>query len=152
MVSSILPQQLKTDRTRNEGPKLFKQYLEYAWEVSEGRFKPVITENTDHSPEWYLKSRLKAYAEESLADLSVLEELPFADLTVKEGEQYIGLVLTDDQRYFQAASAKDAHVYLPTLLNEKNWHFSNFFSREYWQNKDKVYEALNHFVSLHRPD
>ena len=152
VVSSIMPQQLKTDRTRNEGPKLFKQYLEYAWEVSEGRFKPVLSENTDHSPSWYLKSKLISYAAENFREVALVDELPFSDLTVKEGDQYIGLVLTDDQRYFQAASAKAAHVYLPLLLNEKNWSFSNFFSREYWQNRERVYEALNHFVSLHRRD
>jgi hypothetical protein len=152
VVSSILPQQLKTERTRNAGPKLFKEYLEYAWEVSEGRFKPMINENTDHSPAWYLKSRLKAYADENFTDATLGEELPFGDLTVKEGNQYIGLILTDDQRYFQSVSAKEAHVYLPLLLNEKNWNFSNFYSREYWQNPDKVHESIHHFINLHRPD
>ncbi|MEJ2003696.1 MAG: DEAD/DEAH box helicase, partial [Cyclobacteriaceae bacterium] len=120
LVSSILPQQLKTERTRNEGPKLLKKYLEYAWEVSQGNFEPYVKEQNAHHPEWYLKSHLRKFGKESLDDVRLTEELPFADLTARQGEKYVGLILTDDERYFQAESVKESHVYLPRILNEKN--------------------------------
>ncbi len=150
LVSSILPQQLKTEKTKNEGPKLLKKYLEYAWEVSEGKFEPMVKEQKAHPPDWYLKSKLMQFGEESLDDVKLTEELPFSDLTAKHGKQYVGLILTDDERYFQAESIKDRHVYLPRILSDKNWYFTSFFSREYWQNPGKVNEALVHFVNLHK--
>ena len=131
---------------------MFKEYLEYAWEVSEGRFSPTVYENNHHASTWYLKSRLETYAKDNIPDARLNEDLPFADITALEGDSYIGLILTDDQRYFQTTSTKEAHVYLPKLLGEKNWYHVNFFSREYWQNPDKVYEALVHFINLHRLD
>ena len=150
LISSILPQQLKTEKTRNEGPKLLKEYLEYAWTVAQGNFKPFVREQTSHHPEWYLKSKLLQFGQESLEDVRLGEDLPFADLSVKQGDKYVGLILTDDERYFKSESVKESHVYLQRVLSQKNWHFKSFFSREYWQNPGKVNEALVHFVSLHK--
>jgi hypothetical protein len=150
LVSSILPQELKTEKTKNAGPKLLKKYLEYSWNVSHGKFVPTLPEGEKRHAEWYLKNKLKALHADGLEHVSLEEELPFADLTVKEGENYLGLILTDDDRYYRTPSVKDAHVYLPAVLNTKNWYFTSFFSREYWQDPGRTYEALVHFVNLHK--
>ncbi len=150
LVSSILPQQLKTEKTRNEGPKLLKKYLEYAWIVSNGEFLPAYPEDDKHHADWYLKHKLMNLDGEDLKNISLSEELPFADLTIKEKENYLGLILTDDDRYFRSPSIKDAHVYLPAILNKKNWHFTSFFSREFWQDPGRAHEAVVHFINLHK--
>lgn len=145
IVTSILPQQLAVDGTKNEGPKLLKKYLQYAMEVSKGNFVPVLKENNAHRIDWYLKNKLKTLEIEQRIDFEIKEEMPFADLTVKSGENYLGLILTDDDIYHQSISIKDMHIYTPFTLSAKNWKFIAIFSREYWHDKEAVKERLLRF-------
>lgn len=150
LVSSILPQQMKAGQTRNEGPKLLQKYLEYAWQVSRGEFSPAYPEDEPRDANWYLKNKLTDLREEGLEEVTLVEELPFADLTIREHGKYVGLILTDDDRFYRSSSVKEAHVYLPAILNEKNWYFTSFYSREFWQDPGRTREALMHFINLHR--
>jgi superfamily I DNA and/or RNA helicase len=145
VVSSILPQQLRVDDTKNEGPKLFKKYLEYAMQVSSGNFKPYARNHSQHRADWYLKNKLKDLEFEQNVKFEMKEEMPFADLTVKSGDNYLGLVLTDDDLYHQSISIKDMHIYTPFTLAAKHWKFVGIFSREYWHNKEAVRERLLRF-------
>ncbi|MBC8110144.1 MAG: hypothetical protein H7Y04_03695 [Verrucomicrobia bacterium] len=51
---------------------------------------------------------------------TLVQELRFADLTEKQENRYANLILTDDDLYFQSLSSKEAHVYLPLMLSQKN--------------------------------
>lgn len=145
IVTSILPQQLKVDETKNDGPKLLKKYLQYAMEVSKGNFVPVLKENKSHRIDWYLKNKIKTLKIEPSLDFEIKEEMPFADLTVKSNGHYLGLILTDDDIYHQSISIKDMHIYTPFTLSAKNWKFMGIFSREYWHDKEMVQEQLIRF-------
>ncbi len=148
VVSSIYPQQLRTDEVRNEGPRLLKDYLQYALQVSEGKFKPSLPPSEKHHADWYLKRRIEAWTKEALGDYQFKEELPFADLTIRENGKYLGLVVTDDDLYHQSVSIKEMHVYKPFALSNKNWKFKGVFSREFWNDPEKVKESITRFVSL----
>lgn len=125
-VTSLWPSELNTELAANTGPKLLKAYLQYALDVSEGRFqsKPLSTDS--FRTDWLLKDRLLKLNEKYSKDL------PFSDITVKEKETYKGLVLTDDDLYHRSKSSKEPHAYLPLLLKQKHWPFSRIYSREYW--------------------
>lgn len=148
IVSSILPQQLKVEETKNEGPKLLKKYLQYAIDVSNGNFMPVLKENKEHRIDWYLKNKLMEMKFEQGVDFSLKEEMPFADLTVTSGKRYLGLIITDDDRYRQSISVKDMHVYTPFTLSVKNWKFVGIQSREYWHDKEAIKERLLRFSPM----
>lgn len=125
-VTSLWPSQLQTDQTANEGPKLLRAYMEYALQVSEGRFQAAPVAIGSFRSEWLLKERLvRQHA-------SYGKELPFGDITIKEEGAYKGLVLTDDDLYHYSKSSKEPHAYLPLLLRLKNWPFRRVYSREYW--------------------
>lgn len=145
IVTSILPQQLKVDETKNDGPKLLKKYLQYAMEVSKGKFAPVIKETESHRIDWYLKHKIKGMEMEPGIDFEITEEMPFADLTVKSKGNYLGLILTDDDMYHQSISIKDMHIYTPFTLSDKNWNFVSIYSREYWHDKETIRERLLRF-------
>lgn len=145
VISSIMPQQLKVEDTKNEGPKLLRKYLEYALQVSSGEFKPHLQENSQHRVDWYLKNKLKELTFEQHIHFEMKEEMPFADLTIKSGDKYLGLVLTDDDLYHQSISIKDMHIYTPFTLSAKHWKFIGLYSREYWHNKDVIRERLLRF-------
>ncbi|NJN28022.1 MAG: hypothetical protein HC819_19645 [Cyclobacteriaceae bacterium] len=146
VVTSIWPQQLKVEDTKNEGPKIFRKYLEYALQVSEAAFRPAQTTRQSHSLDWYLKDKIKQFDFESQHTLDLVEEMPFADLTVKAGNEYLGLILTDDELYHESISIKDMHVFTPFTLAAKNWKFMGIHSREYWHDKNAVKDRLLRFV------
>ncbi|MCE6990976.1 AAA domain-containing protein [Dyadobacter sp. CY323] len=125
-VTSLWPSQLQTDQTANAGPKMLKAYLEYAFEVSEGKFQPLPISTKQFRTDWLLKDRLQS------SQHGYEKELPFGDLTVKAEGVYKGLILTDDDLYHHSKSSKEPHAYLPLLLRLKNWPFSRVYSREYW--------------------
>jgi len=145
IVTSILPSQLKVEDTKNEGPKLLKAYLQYAMNVSNGEFVPILKNNSEHSIDWYLKNKIKAFEFEKGIKLEIKEEMPFADLTIKSGDKYLGLILTDDEMYHQGISIKDMHIYTPFTLSAKNWKFIGIHSRDYWHDKNAIKERLLRF-------
>lgn len=147
VVTSILPNQLATDNTRNEGPKLLKQYLEYAHNVSKGKFEMTAKALQAPTQKWHLSSKLSELSLSGFEQVSMTRALPFADLSVKVGEAYEGLIITDDTLYHDAISVKEVHVYKPLTLSKKNWKFRGFFSREYWMGRDALKERLDRFVS-----
>lgn len=130
VVTSLLPNQLQTDQTANAGPKLLKAYLQYALDVSEGRYRPQPVADPNYRSAWLLKDRI------SQKDSAYRRELPFADLTYRPEKNYESLLLTDDDLYFGSTSAKEPHAYLPIILKSKNWPFKRVYSREFWRGKD----------------
>lgn len=125
-VTSLWPSQLQTENTANEGPKLLRAYMDYALQVSEGKYEPVPLAAGQFRSDWLLKERLVRQ------NPMLGKELPFGDITVKEEGAYKGLVLTDDDLYHYSKSSKEPHAYLPLLLRLKNWPFRRVYSREYW--------------------
>ena len=143
IVTSFLPQQMKTEHLRNEGIKLLKSYLEYAMKVSRKEFVPGLKPPARPNAEWYLKFRIRQDLDKNRKfKMKITEEMPFADLTLKTEEAYLGVILTDDDLYFQNVSSKEAHVYNPFTLAMKHWKFRGIFSREYWQDKEQVIDRL----------
>lgn len=147
LVTSIMPQQLEVGHTKNEGPKLLKKYLEYAWEVSHKKYVPTVPTLGEHHTHWFLASKLKQWTDQEVEGYVAERELPFADLSIKNTEnQYIGLINTDDDIYYQSESAKDIHAYRPLLLTAKHWKFKNIYSRQYWQQNEQAKEEVNRFI------
>nr|WKN36219.1 AAA domain-containing protein [Tunicatimonas sp. TK19036] len=150
VVTSLLPEQLNVENTKNQGPKMLKEYLEYAYGVSKGQYRTALPELSDHHAEWFLHKHLQSWAKEDSPDMDLEKKLPFADLTITEElperTHYVGLLNTDDDLYFQSPSAKEAHAYRHYLYQEKNWKFKNIYSRQYWQNARHVQEEINRFV------
>jgi hypothetical protein len=132
VVTSLWPDQLRTEQTANAGPKVLKAYLAYAQEVSEGRYRPQPVPNQSYRSLWLLKDRIIQ------KNAAYHKELPFADLTLRPDDTYEGLLLTDDDLYFGSPSAKEPHAYLPIILRDKNWPFRRVYSREFWRGKESV--------------
>ena len=148
IITSILPEDLKVDQTKNEGPKLLKQYLQYAFEVSEGKFKPEINTEADFSPNWYLKNQLTSLESELSAEIQT--ETPFADTALKKDGNHIGLLFTDDNYFYESLSMKEVCVYRPAHLSDKNWPYRMIHSREFWLNKEKAKDKLKRFIELNK--
>lgn len=147
LVSSIMPQQLNVDETKNQGPKLLKKYLEYAYQVSEGINTPYPQNTSTHSADWYLKNRISKNTLEHFEDVNISSSFPFVDLAIYNKDNYLGAVLTDDELYHQTISIKHAHVYNPFTLSQKQWPYTFVYSRQMWANPDFVDERINRLIA-----
>ncbi len=134
LVSSISPVELKVDQTANDGPKLLKKYLEYAFDVSNGNYIPTPFTSLKIASDYFLKTVIQSESE------SLNPELPFADLTEKAtdkdgGTKYKSLIFTDDDLYYENISAKETHAYIPIFLQSKHWKFKRTYTRDWWKNR-----------------
>ena len=147
LICSIQPEQLRTDDLKNEGPRLLKRYLEYARDVDQRKFTPDVHQNGKQPDSWYLNHQIKHWGEEKFPEFQFeVNRLPLADLHIKDGSGSLGIVLTDDMHYFSSLSEKDFFAYVPALMSKKNWNYHYVFSRNLWQDKEKVEEDLLRFI------
>ncbi|MBV6646915.1 MAG: DUF4011 domain-containing protein [Cyclobacteriaceae bacterium] len=147
IVTSLHPSQLKTDDSKNPGPKLLKDYLEYGWRVHHKEWIPSLRPEKKRDQTWYLRKKLAVYANETYPDKESLTDLPFADLSVKQGDTYLGMIMTDDELFFDALSIKDSFVYQPALLSEKKWPTMKIDSRETWINWQHIEDRMKIFYN-----
>ena len=147
LICSIEPEQLHTEDLKNEGPRLLKKYLEFAREVYQRQFIPTVYENRKQQTTWYLNQQIKNWGEVKFPDFKFeVNSLPLADVHIKNNHAYLGIVLTDDMHYFNSLSEKDFFAYTPALMTRKNWDYHYVFSRNLWQDKEKVEEDLLRFI------
>ncbi len=147
VVTSILPDQLNTQQSKNLGPRLLQEYLAYARSVSQRQFNFEKRTFGDDSNASYLSSRIRQWGSERIGAFSFHENiLPHADISVLKENQYLGVVLTDDERFNQSVSIKDAFAYTPSLLQRKNWGYRFVFSRQVWKDIDALENRLMLFV------
>ncbi len=143
LICSLLPSELRTEATKNPGPKLLKKYLEYAYQVSQKKWRPTTSSEQSYNPDWYLKSQLP---ELITSNQSFKKKLPFADLTITHKGAYKGLVMTDDELFHDNLSAKQSHAYQVFHLAEKKWPSIRLFSREFWMDSERTKLKLMKFI------
>ncbi len=147
LICSIHPEELRTEELKNDGPKLLKKYLEFAREVDQRRFIPTVNGEAKQKASWYLNHQVKDWGEGKFPDFRFeVNRLPLADLLIKNENYYLGIVITDDLHYYNSLSVKDFFAYLPTLMTHKKWDYHYVFSRNLWQDKEKVEEDLLRFI------
>lgn len=141
---SFWPDELQVKDSLHEGPRLFKAYLLYALQVSDGNYRFSMNEQEQIASGTFLWNALKCIPWPD--GIKVDRQLPFADLTARQGQQLAGLILTDDNAYFQNASIKDSHAYLYRQLEDKGWPYRRIFSRQYWEDAELLHQQLNQFI------
>jgi hypothetical protein len=141
VVSSIRAEQLQVEQTLHLGPKLLREYLHYAQQVSRRYFEylPLQAEMPLQVP--MLKERLAQEVPQWQPSV------PFADLTLLEDNRYKGVLLTDDDLYYSHVSVRHSHADIPQLLQLRHWPFRRVYSRQFWADKEKVVEEVRKLES-----
>ena len=88
---------------------------------------------------YFLKDKLLTQAK-TLGEIS--KKLPFADLVLSQQEKYCQLYQTDDDRYFSQVSARQTHFDVPFRLQKRNWPYRTFYSRQFWQDPQKLLHEI----------
>jgi hypothetical protein len=147
IVTSIWPEQLTTQDSRNLGPKLLQQYLEFAHKVSARNGSSGPRHESNGKDEYYLSSRIRDWGSNRLEGFSFREHvLPYADISVLKDRHHLGVVLTDDDRFNKSISIKDAFAYTPALLQQKNWGYRFVYSRQVWKDIEQLEQNLMLFI------
>ncbi|GHA70578.1 AAA domain-containing protein [Pontibacter akesuensis] len=136
VVSSIRAEQLQVENTLHLGPKLLRDYLHYAQQVSRRYFE--YQPKQESIPHYV--PLLKEALQQQVAHLK--QEVPFADLTLVQEAAYHGVILTDDDLYYSALSVRHAHADIPRLLQLRHWPYKRVYSRQFWEKPEKTVKEL----------
>ena len=143
VICSFKPEDLNVDNSTHSGPKVFKEYLRYAWEISHGREESSLSTQADASIlRTWLKQKLITEGfevEEGLGTASYR-----LDLAVKrKGEdQYLLGIECEGAGYFNGLSAKERELYRPLLLDRQNWTITRVWARNVWKDPEKEWERI----------
>ena len=155
VVTSIEPEELRVDNSKNDGPKLFKVYLSYVRAVAGGKKKEAETILSALCPasDTPLRSAVVP-VEQQIADK--LEELGYhTETNLGEGSNRISVAVYDKRadRYALGiqldraliASTEDAlerDVFSSRFLTGHGWKIMRVWSRDWWHNPKGVIEAI----------
>jgi hypothetical protein len=142
VVSSIMPQELRTENVKHEGPRILKEYLQYAWDCQQfdrntffSKHAAPISKNST------AQVIMEMCAEHTTVEAQVM--YPFASLTIAHNNQHT-LIDTDDDAYRTVAFAKYWHYNKPLLFAQKGWGYKQVLSKSI---HNKVHTTwLNEFL------
>lgn len=163
VVASFEPALLSVARSQNEGPKLLKQFLEFAWHLSAGRRAQADRvldlvrsgdagpadrqRRRDHLPESYVPLAAQlvlALQKEGLAcevDVGTSGfRVPLAVVSPASPDRYALGILCDEGDH--AADPFQRHVHTPTVLTARGWRLLRVTGREWHRRPDAVLAAV----------
>ena len=152
VVTSIEPEELAVEGTKNAGPKIFKSYLKYVRAISNKKykeaqfvldsFKPALPQTSDviveNNLEKYIKdelTRLGYTVETNLGNTDYKLSLGVYDKTL---DRYILGIECDYSAYKSSDSILERDVYRNKFSQSRGWKIMRVWSRDWWLNKTKV--------------
>lgn len=155
VVTSIEPEELNVENSKNIGPKLFKEYLKYVRSVSnENALETSIVLQNLSSAKITDSEKLNAQIVKSLKfELQNLgykvdenlgnteHKLPLA-IYDKKSDKYLLGIEFDFSAYEVSDNILERDVYRPAFLKSRGWNIVRIWSRDYWLNKKKVLSSI----------
>ena len=157
VVTSIEPEDLKVEDSKNQGPKLLKQYLTYVRAVAEG--------DSEHTRA-ILNSLCPPEAKETVVDtgiedieVQIKERLEKAGYTVHCGlgsrnnrislaiydaqsDRYLVGIELDRDAFAASSAALERDVYKPKFLEAHGWSIVRVWCRDWWLYPSKVIRTI----------
>lgn len=161
VVTSIEPEELVVDNTKNNGPKLFKEYLKYV---------KAVSENDNEMTEGILLSLLdnKESESEQLSYDSVFEEEVCnklveegykietqygvggyrIDIVIKseDGKDILLGVECDGRLYHSSKFARERDYHRQKYLESRGWKIYRIWSTNWWKNPDLEIKKLKAYI------
>lgn len=160
VVTSIEPEELKVSNTLNRGPKLFRNYLEYARAVSErdeenvqlclrqfSESKRVVGKEDD---EFVLTvaAALEARGHDVKINIGSSEsKIDLALLHPKTKEFVLGIEC-DGKTYRSIPSVRERDIHRKRFLESRGWEITRIWSIDWWKNPQLVIDKIEHFLEI----
>ena len=162
VITSIEPEELLVETSKNEGPKLFKKYLEYVRAVSEKRRQEVkdilsslfrkydinqenkIHFDSDFEKEVYTSLKKCNYEVHTQVGVSGYK----IDLGIysKEKSEYILGIECDGATYHSSPSARERDVYRQKFLESRGWIIHRIWSKDWWRNPENEIQKIRNLL------
>ena len=157
VVTSIEPEELNVDISKNNGPKLFKKYLQYVKAVSEGNkdtAKEILYSLSDsqvsRNEDVQYDSDFENQVHDALQNAGLIVDTQIGvsgykiDLGVydKDSSKYILGVECDGAAYHSSKSARERDIYRQRYLESRGWNIIRIWSKDWWNNPQREVEKI----------
>ena len=157
VVTSIEPEELLVEGTKNAGPKIFKSYLKYVRAVSNKKpkevqyvldsFKPPLPESKSDE---IVENKLENEIKDALVKLGYTVETNLGNTNYKislavydkEKDRYLLGLECDYMAQKSSDSILERDVYRNKFLESRGWTIMRIWSRDWWMNKEKVIASI----------
>ena len=157
IVTSFRPAELNLNDAKNEGPKILKKYLEYAFAVSNGDkeeaerilqsfgeafgIAPAAFE-TEYAQKVAQALREKGYEIDTQVGIGGYR----IDIAVKKNDKYVLGIECDGKLYSTASSARERDYHRQKYLESRGWRIKRIWSMDWWRDPDAQIEAICRIV------
>lgn len=154
IVTSFDPAELEVDDMKNDGPRILKKYLEYAFAISNGdkvAAKQVLLSfqhNMSSEMNHHFDSQLEGQIYEALTakGYEVDKEIGIGGysigLAVKKNNEYILGIECDDRLYHNSKSARERDYHRQKYLEIRGWNIYRVWSSNWWKDKDAELDKI----------
>lgn len=155
VITSIEPEELDIEGTKNMGPKIFKKYLEYVRAVSDGRANEVALILDSLRPQ--TEGRRQKITVMQAAVKSALEKLGYTvevnlgnnsyklSLAVydKKLDRFLVGIEFDDVAYRSSPNVLERDVFRGAFMESRGWTMLRIWSRDFWLSPAKLIERID---------
>ena len=155
VVTSIEPEELNVENSKNAGPKIFKSYLQYARAISNGNNLEAELilksyDNVETPKNSLINSAFENEIKKELENLgyTIATNIGNTDYKIslaiydKTLDKYLVGVECDYTAYQSSDSLIERDVYHPAFLKSRGWEIIRVFSRDWWLHKSKVISQI----------
>lgn len=165
VITSIEPEELNVESSKNNGPKLLKKYLQYVREVSNGNKEivdtilnsiidtnfPMISQKTfdsDFEEQVYDALVERGYCVDTQVGVSGYK----IDLAIYDSKtsRYILGIECDGAIYHSSKSARERDIHRQRFLESRGWNIVRIWSRDWWQNPKAEINKIEEFLKKER--
>lgn len=167
VVTSIEPDELRVDDSKNKGPKLFKKYLQYVKAVSENNkqyaeqiLKSVLDSDINAETEKKFDSDFEVEVCDKLRERGYIVHNQIGvsgysiDLAIydEKNSKYILGIECDGAAYHSSKSARERDIHRQRYLESRGWNIIRIWSKHWWNNPDyeikRIVDKLNSIQKL----
>ncbi len=166
IVTSIEPEDLKVENSKNLGPKLLQKYLMYTRAVAKGQdeeaklilselhpaeAKPDMMYSTVTAIEVQIKERLEKLGytvDTGLGNNNNRISLAIYD---QKTDKYLVGVELDTDAFKESKSCLERDVYKPRFLESRGWTLLRVWCRDWWLYPNKVIKHITYAAENNRP-
>lgn len=164
VVTSIEPEELNVESTKNLGPKLFKKYLQYVKEVSCGNLENAniilnslidskleqnshITYDSDFEMEVYDALTKIGYDIKTQVGVSGYK----IDLAIydKGTSKFVLGIECDGAAYHSSKSARERDIHRQRYLESRGWRIIRIWSRDWWRNPNAEVRKIDSVAKMY---
>lgn len=166
VITSIEPEELSVDDSKNDGPRLFKKYLEYVKALSNGEKELVksqllslLDRNEIDQQQLTFDSVFEEEVCNRLIELGYNVETQYGvggyriDLVVKskDGKNNILGIECDGRLYHSSKFARERDYHRQKYLESRGWKIYRIWSPNWWKNPNlEVQKIINYIERINR--